>query len=382
LATALKAGTFMLDPIRVLLVGAGHMGTSHGRAYAALDGFELCGVVSRGESGAVLAAELAAHSLAAAATAVADAEPTVPHFRSFADALVATRPDAVCIASFPETHVQYASEALTAGCHVFVEKPLAESTDDAMRLVALAESQERALVVGYILRHHPSWQMFIDQARTLGKPLVMRMNLNQQSSGPEWVTHQSIMASMSPIVDCGVHYVDVMTQMTGARATRVSAIGARLTDDLPDGMYNYGQMQIHFEDGSVGWYEAGWGPMISETAYFVKDVIGPKGAISIEGNSSSDGGGSADVNAHTATNNIRVHHAELDETGSLARADDVIETADEPDHDELCLREQEWFLASIRGETDVGQHLVDVVESLRIVLAADESVRLGQTVNL
>ena len=32
-----------------------------------------------------------------------------------------------------------------------------------------------------------------------------------------------------------------------------------------------------FDDGSVGWYEAGWGPMMSETAFFVKDVIGPEG---------------------------------------------------------------------------------------------------------
>ena len=36
-----------------------------------------------------------------------------------------------------------------------------------------------------------------------------------------------------------------------------------------------------FDDGSVGWYEAGWGPMMSETAFFVKDVVGPKGCVSI-----------------------------------------------------------------------------------------------------
>ena len=46
-------------------------------------------------------------------------------------------------------------------------------------------------------------------------------------------------------------------------------------------MYNYGHLQITFEDGSIGWYEAGWGPMISQTAFFVKDVIGPNGSVSI-----------------------------------------------------------------------------------------------------
>ena len=49
--------------------------------------------------------------------------------------------------------------------------------------MAKAKDRGRKLVIGYILRHHPSWIKFIEIAQTLGKPLVMRMNLNQQSSG-------------------------------------------------------------------------------------------------------------------------------------------------------------------------------------------------------
>ena len=41
------------------------------------------------------------------------------------------------------------------------------------------------------------------------------------------------------------------------------------------------RFEVTFDDKSVGWYEAGWGPMMSETAFFVKDVIGPKGSVSI-----------------------------------------------------------------------------------------------------
>ena len=57
------------------------------------------------------------------------------------------------------------------------------------------------------------------------------------------------------------------------------AIGARLSDEVKQ--QNYGMLQVMFDDGSVGWYEAGWGPMMSETAFFVKDVVGPKGSVSI-----------------------------------------------------------------------------------------------------
>ena len=75
-------------------------------------------------------------------------------------------------------------KAMEAGAHVFVEKPLAETVADAERVVATARRTGRKLVIGYILRHHPSWIEFIELARTLGTPMVFRMNLNQQSSGP------------------------------------------------------------------------------------------------------------------------------------------------------------------------------------------------------
>ena len=58
-------------------------------------------------------------------------------------------------------------------------------------------------------------------------------------------------------------------------------MGLRLSNEIAPTMYNYGHLQVLFEDGSVGWYEAGWGPMISETAFFVKDVISANGAVSI-----------------------------------------------------------------------------------------------------
>jgi predicted dehydrogenase len=191
------------------------------------------------------------------------------------------------------------------------------------------------------------------------------------------------MDSMSPIVDCGVHYVDVMCQMTGARPVRVCAIGARLTDELKAGMYNYGQLQVTFDDGSVGWYEAGWGPMMSETAFFVKDVIGPKGSVSIvKDPNESAARDSDDIDSHTKTNCLRVHHGAIDARNEFVKADEFISTEDEPDHQALCEREQAYLLRAIRENVDLSDHMADAVSSLRIVLAADESFRRGQVVVL
>ena len=356
----------MSDPIKILVVGCGNMGKSHAKAYHAMDGFEIVGVVSRGEkSRGELLKELGAD---------------YPQFSSYEEALAESSPDAVSINTYPDTHADYTKKAFAAGCHVFLEKPIAESVQEAQEIVDAAQAANRKLVIGYILRVHPSWVKFIEVAEGLGKPLVMRMNLNQQSSGETWETHKCLMNSMSPIVDCGVHYVDVMCQMTRATPTRVSAIGARLSEELNEGMYNYGQLQVSFDDGSVGWYEAGWGPMMSEVAFFVKDVVGPRGCVSIAG--MADGEETDDVDSHSKAESLKLHHSELDAEGKFTKADEIIDCADEPDHDGLCYREQEVFLDAIVNDVDLSDHMADAVNSLRIVLAADEAFKTGKTVEL
>ena len=254
-----------------------------------------------------------------------------------------------------------------------------EAHADAERVVAAARANNRKLVVGYILRHHPSWTRFIAEARKLGGPYVFRMNLNQQSSGPSWLTHKRLMETTSPIVDCGVHYVDVMCQITDARAIEVRGMGQRLSDDIAPGMYNYGHFQVLFDDGSLAWYEAGWGPMISETAFFVKDVMSPNGAVSIV----MDAGARSDsLDTHTQTDTIRVHRAALGPDGTFSEPDELLSMAGEPGHDALCAREQDYVYRAIVDDFDLTRHMSDAVESLRICLAADESVRTGKPVRL
>ena len=353
--------------IRVLVVGCGNMGASHAKAYHLLDGFSICGIVSRGKSKERLNEKLGGG---------------YPLFDDYEKALEQTRPDAVAISTYPDTHEPMAISALERGCHVFIEKPLADSVEGAERVVAAARKADRKLVVGYILRHHPSWERFIEVAQTLGKPLVMRMNLNQQSSAAMWTLHRNLMKSLSPIVDCGVHYIDVMCQMVRSKPVQVSAIGAKLTDEIPSDNYNYGQLQIRFEDGSVGWYEAGWGPMMSETAFFVKDVIGPKGAVSIVAKDAGGAGKSDSIEAHSKTESLRVHYADLDKEEKFVRQDEWINLKDEPDHQELCNREQRYLLKAIRENLDLSDHMQDAVNSLRIAFACDQSVKTGQVVKL
>ena len=341
------------NKLRVLVVGLGNMGMSHALAYTRIEDFEVVGVCER---------RIASRELP-------EALKGAKKFDKFETALAELKPDVVSINTLPDTHAQYAMQAMEAGAHVFVEKPLADNAENAEKAVATAKRTGKKLVIGYILRHHPSWVKFIEIARQLGTPLVFRMNLNQQSNGETWEWHKRLLNSFPPIVDCGVHYVDVMCQMTKAKPIKVHAIGARLSNEVAQ--QNYGMLQVIFDDGSVGWYEAGWGPMMSDTAFFVKDVISPRGAVSIR---MPDSARSDDIDTHTKTSLLRVHR--------VGQALQDISMADEPGHQELCNREQAFVARAISEDIDLTRHLQDAVRSLAVCLAADESVRSGMAVKL
>jgi predicted dehydrogenase len=350
-----------MTPIKVLVAGLGNMGMSHALAYQKNPGFEIVGLVNRSKLD--LPDALAGRQI----------------LPSFDDAMAELKPELCSVNTYSDSHAAYAIKAMEAGAHVFVEKPLATTVADAERVVACARANGRKLVIGYILRHHPSWVKLIELARGLGGPFVFRMNLNQQSSGKTWATHKALMQTTPPIVDCGVHYVDVMCQITDAKPVSVRGMGLRLSQEIAPEMYNYGHLQVMFDDGSVGWYEAGWGPMMSETAFFVKDVISPNGCVSIvmDPNAKSD-----DIDTHTKTSIIRLHKAATDGEGRFLAADEMLAMAGEPGHQELCDLEQAFVLKAIREDIDLNRHMTDAVQSLRICLAADESVRTGRMIDL
>ncbi|WP_183154100.1 Gfo/Idh/MocA family protein [Paracoccus siganidrum] len=339
--------------IRTLVIGLGQMGISHALACHADPAFEIVGLVNRSTPD------------------LPDALRAYPLSHDYAEALARLKPDLVVIATYSDSHADYAVAAMRAGAHVFVEKPLATTVADARRVVDCAQATGRKLVVGYILRHHPSWQRLIAEARGLGGPWVFRLNLNQQSSGPSWEIHKALMRTTPPIVDCGVHYVDVMCQITDAAPVEVRGMGLRLSDEIAPEMYNYGHFQVLFADGSVGWYEAGWGPMMSDTAFFVKDVVSPNGAVSIR---MPDSARSDDIDTHTKTSTLRIHR--------VGQGQRDLSMASEPGHQQLCDTQAAFMARAIVENLDLTRHMIDALRSLAVCLAADESVRTGAPVKL
>ncbi len=124
---------------RVAVLGAGHWGANLVRNFAALGA--LAAVVDTDADRATRAATEAGAPSVSLAAALAD--PAL---------------DAVAIATPAATHADIALQALQAGKHVFVEKPLALALEDAAKVRSAAIDADRILMVGHLLRYHPAFE--------------------------------------------------------------------------------------------------------------------------------------------------------------------------------------------------------------------------------
>jgi UDP-2-acetamido-3-amino-2,3-dideoxy-glucuronate N-acetyltransferase len=139
-------------------------------------------------------------------------------YGSFAEILADPAVDAVVIAAPAEKHFAFTREALLAGKHVFVEKPLALKVEEGEELVALAEKSRKTLMVGHILQYHPAvlkLKALID-AGELGKIHYIysnRLNLGKVRS------EENILWSFAP------HDISVLLTLLGEMPDSVSALG-------------------------------------------------------------------------------------------------------------------------------------------------------------
>jgi len=189
--------------------------------------------------------------------------------------------DIVIIATYPSTHLPLLKLCLENKKHVLCEKPITDNLADGLEFVKLVkENRECKVLVGHILRHNDTYikvKEMLDEG-LIGKPLIMRMVQNHNTLG-NWEKHRALIEETSPIIDCGVHYIDVMRWFTGEEVTQVDGVGTATESDLSKGKYNYGMINVMLSGGSVCFYEAGWGNSLETDN--TKEFIGPLGRIKI-----------------------------------------------------------------------------------------------------
>lgn len=188
--------------------------------------------------------------------------------------------DIVIIAVYPSLHLTILEKCLEHKKHVICEKPIAANKENGERFVNAVKSHpESKVLIGHILRHNKTYQKAAALIRSgvIGTPIVMRMVQNHHIMNSE--RYLKLLNETSPIIDCGVHYMDVMQWFTGEKITDISGIGARIDDNIPKDKYNYGLTTVKLSGGSIGYYEAGWTNTLSATD--AKEFVGPLGRIKI-----------------------------------------------------------------------------------------------------
>lgn len=186
--------------------------------------------------------------------------------------------DIVIIATYPSSHLALLELCIKYKKHVICEKPIASNLEDGKRFVELVKANpDVKVLIGHILRHNQTYRKVAKMIHegAIGKPIIMRMTQNHHTM--DWERYRRLLEEASPIVDCGVHYFDVMRWFTDAEIVNVSGIGMRTEEDLPPDKNNYEMVTVTLSDGSIGFYEAGWTKTISSNN--MKEFVGPRGSI-------------------------------------------------------------------------------------------------------
>jgi len=218
-------------PVRIGLLGAGFMGSTHAAAYEQIENAE---VVAVGDANQSLADETAAKY---GAKAYYDIESLV------ADAEV----DAVdvCLPTF--LHERAVVAAARNGKHVICEKPLALSLDQADQMIEAVETSGVSAMVAQVIRFWPEYVAIRElvQQGSLGEPrAIMAMRLSPPPAWGDWFKDPSL--SGGALLDLHVHDLDFVYSLLGMPET-VYAVGLQ----SETGAWDYVQTSLSYRDASA-----------------------------------------------------------------------------------------------------------------------------------
>jgi len=215
--------------IRVAQIGCGYWGKNLVRNFS-----EIGALAAISDGHAPTAAKMSAdYGVPALEWAAILADPTI---------------HAVSLATPAEVHAAMAAEAIGAGKHIFVEKPLALNSADAAKLVAAADVAERTLMVGHLLQYHPTFLHMRKVVESGSIGAIDYLFSNRMSLG-KFRTEENVLWSFAP------HDVSMLLALTGEEPETISAQGAAF---VTPGVADWVTMQFAFPGGARGHVQASW----------------------------------------------------------------------------------------------------------------------------
>jgi len=133
-------------------------------------------------------------------------------FEHWKDMLKSSKLDAVSVCTPNSLHYQPTIDALNAGCHVIVEKPLAMNAKEGTKMVELAKKKGLHCTIAFQQRYNPETQMIkrAVEAGTLGDIMVARVHAMRRRGIPNWgVFGRKDLQGGGPMIDIGVHAMEM-----------------------------------------------------------------------------------------------------------------------------------------------------------------------------
>ncbi|TAN34321.1 Gfo/Idh/MocA family oxidoreductase [bacterium] len=218
---------------RVAVIGGGSMGRNHLRVLRDLAGVVLVAVADSDAPNA--------ESLGRAYG--------IPHYTSHQELLASERVDAVTIAAPTTLHHPIAIDALAAGCHVLVEKPLAATVDEAEDLVKRAKAAGRILAAGHVERHNPAIRELKRRLKEGQAGRIYQLHTRRLGPFPERVRDVGV------TLDLATHDVDVMRYLMESEVTRVFAETRR---EVHASREDIASALLSFAGGAIGLLDVSW----------------------------------------------------------------------------------------------------------------------------
>jgi predicted dehydrogenase len=222
--------------LKIAIVGVGRFGALHARAWTEA-GADLVGI-----------SDPSTERLAE----VGDAFAVPVRTTDLAELLDAVLPDVVVIASDEHTHADLALTALGAGCHVFVEKPLAQSSTEAWAIHDRAHAAEREVVVGNISRFAMPYARMLATLRRgdLGELYSLRLRRDFSAA---W--YQEFGDRVHPVWESMIHDIDLAISFAAAPVTSVVAFHSEAAGKDADAVVS---SLLRFESGVTATIESSW----------------------------------------------------------------------------------------------------------------------------
>jgi len=333
-----------MDKIRIGVIGLGWFGEIHCDVIIGTPSLELVALCTRNEE---------------RLNAMGKKFKVTKLHRDYKDMLADSNIDAVSITTMWDQHTDIAVDALKAGKHVFLEKPMASTVADCEKIIAASKGSKGILQIGHIVRFNPRYRAAkkVISEGAIGKVLSLSSRRNIPAS---WTPE--ILNKIGPIVGDGIHDTDIMLWLTGDKI--VSAYAQ--TVDLR-GLKNpdIGQTMYRFANGATATLETVW-CMPEHTPFDIDErmtVIGSEGLIHIQDTFPNLG-------IVTKTTGVRSP-----------------DTTYWPEFDGYrggALREEFLYFAdcALRGIEPTVSTPIDAMRALEATLAAQESARTGQVVKI